>query len=220
MSCVNVVRGFAFLGMLAVLLFGSAGRLDLPFFWAYIGINIALGLIGSVIVDPGLQQERWHPAEQNREFWLMLFIGGPLYLGHLVVAGLDVGRFNWSPRPGLAIQAAATATFAAGWTLVTWAVAANRFFSPVLRIQEERGHRLVATGPYGLVRHPGYAGAIAGFVSGPLLLGSWWALAPATLLSLMVLKRTITEDRFLRAELAGYAEYARRVQYKLIPGVW
>ena len=220
MSYLIIFRGLAFLGVLIALLFGSAGRWDLPFFWAYIGVNVVLGLIGSVTVDPGLQQERWHPAARNREFWLMAFVGGPLYLGHFVVAGLDAGRFHWSDGIGVTTQIAATAVFATGWSLVTWAVIVNRFFSPVVRIQEERGHRLVTSGPYRFVRHPGYIGAIVGFLSGPLLLGSWWALVPAGVLCVGILMRTIAEDRFLHAECAGYAEYAARVRYRLIPGFW
>jgi protein-S-isoprenylcysteine O-methyltransferase Ste14 len=202
------------------MLFGSAGRWDLPFFWAYIGVNVLLGLVGSVTVDPGLQQERWRPSARNREFWLMAFAGGPLYVGHFVVAGLDVGRFHWSRGIGVPTQIAATVVFAAGWSLVTWAVIVNRFFSPVVRIQDERGHRLVTSGPYRFVRHPGYTGAIVGLLSGPLLLGSWWALVPAAGLCVGIVTRTIVEDEFLRAELAGYRDYAARVRYRLIPGIW
>lgn len=220
MSFINVLRGLAFLGVLIALLFGSAGRWDLPFFWAYIGVNVLLGVVGSVTVDPGLQQERWHPAARNREFWLMVFGGGPLYLGQFVVAGLDAGRFHWSHGIGVPVQLAATLVFAAGWSLVTWAVIVNRFFSPVVRIQEERGHRLVTSGPYRFVRHPGYIGAVLAFLSGPLLLGSWWALVPAAALCVAVLLRTIAEDRLLRAEFSGYAGYAARVRFRLIPGIW
>jgi protein-S-isoprenylcysteine O-methyltransferase Ste14 len=134
MSIVNAIRGVAYLGVLVALLFGSAGRWDLPFFWAYIGVNALLGL--------------------------MLFVGGPLYVGHLVVAGLDAGRFHWSHGFSVPIQLVATAAFAAGWGFVTWAVIVNRFFSPVVRIQQERGHHLITSGPYRFVRHPGYAARV------------------------------------------------------------
>jgi protein-S-isoprenylcysteine O-methyltransferase Ste14 len=220
MSFINALRGLAFLGVLVGLLFGSAGRWDLPFFWAYIGVNALLGLVGSLTVDPGLQEERWHPAARTREFWLMLFVGGPLYLAQLVVAGLDAGRFHWSHGIGVTTQIAATAAFTTGWSLVTWALIVNRFFSPVVRIQEERGHRLVTSGPYQFVRHPGYIGAIVGFLSGSLLLGSWWALVPAATLCVGIVMRTIAEDRFLRAEFLGYADYTARVRFRLIPGIW
>jgi len=216
----NVLRGLGFLGMLIGLLFGSAGRWDLPFFWAYVGVNAALWLVGFFMADPALQQERWHPAVRNREFWLIVLVGLPLYLAHLIIAGLDAGRFHWSDHVSRGAQIVGLPVLAASWGLAAWAVVVNRFFSPVVRIQTERGHELITAGPYRYVRHPGYAGVIVGFLSGPVVLGSWWALAPTIPLVLLILRRAITEDRFLRAELIGYADYAKRVRYRLVPGVW
>jgi protein-S-isoprenylcysteine O-methyltransferase Ste14 len=215
----NALRGVAFLGLLIGLLFGSAGRWDLPFFWTYVAVNAALALVGLFLVDPALQQERWHPAVRNMEFWFIALVGLPLYLAHFAIAGLDVGRFHWSEVPRSA-QLAGLPVLAASWALVAWAVVVNRFFSPVVRIQTERGHQLITAGPYRYVRHPGYAGAIAAFLSGPVVLGSWWALAPVVPLILLILRRTTIEDRFLRAELTGYLEYAQRVRYRLLPAVW
>ena len=216
----NLLRGLGFLGLLIALLFGSAGRWDLPFFWAFVAVNLALGLVGFFMVDPALQQERWHPAVRNREFWLVVLVGLPLYLAHLIIAGLDAGRFHWSDHVGRSAQIAALAVLAVSWAFVAWAVVVNRFFSPVVRIQTERGHQLITAGPYQYVRHPGYAGAIVAFPSGAVVLGSWWALVPVVPLVLLILKRTIAEDHFLRAQLTGYAEYAKRVNYRLLPGVW
>src|SRR5207249_4357953 len=102
---------------------------------------------------------------------------------------------------------------------VDWAMI-NRFFSSVVRIQTERGHHVVTVGPYRYVRHPGYAGAIAGFLAGPVVLGSWWAIAAVVPIVAFVLWRTAAEDRFLREKLPGYADYAERVRYRLLPGVW
>ena len=109
---------------------------------------------------------------------------------------------------------------AAGLGLVLWAMAVNRFFSPAVRIQEERGHHVITSGPYRLVRHPGYAGMIvAALCSGPAL-GSWWAILPIAAYILLILRRAAVEDRFLQAELRGYADYARRVRSRLVPGIW
>jgi len=205
--------------LLAAVLFVSAGRLDLPFFWAYLGVNFALmaGLMAGV--DPELMEERWHPAGERAQLLPLVLVGFPLFLAYLAIAGLDAGRFHWSRVPP-GVQIGALVFFAASWALVDWAMVANRFFSSVVRIQTERGHHVVMLGPYRYLRHPGYAGAIIGFLSGPVVLGSWWALAAILPIVALVLRRTAAEDRFLREKLPGYAAYAERVRYRLLPGIW
>lgn len=151
---VDLLRGMGFVVLLTVVLFGSAGRWNLPFFWAYVGVNVALAVAGVFVVDPDLQQERWHPAVRNAEFWVMLLVGLPCFLGHWVVAGLDVGRLHRSDGVSSATQIAALIILGGSWTLVLAAVRVNRFFSPVVRIQTERGHHLVTGGPYQYARHP------------------------------------------------------------------
>ena len=218
-SSLNLLRGFAFLGLIAAVLFVSAGRWDLPFFWAYLGVNVALMAALAGQVDPELMEERWDPAGGRRQLLPLVFCGTPLYVGHLVIAGLDAGRFHWSKIPN-DIQVAGLVLFTVSWALVGWAMVANRFFSSVVRIQAERGHHVVTSGPYRYLRHPGYAAGIVGFLTGPLALGSWWALLPIVPVVAFVLWRTAAEDRFLRRELPGYAAYAERVRYRLLPGVW
>ena len=107
-----------------------------------------------------------------------------------------------------------------GTAITAWAQAVNRFFEPGVRIQTERGHHVVETGPYAIIRHPGYFGACLLFAGTALALGSWWALIPAGFAVLLILIRTEWEDRTLHTELAGYATYAQRVPFRLIPGVW
>ena len=104
--------------------------------------------------------------------------------------------------------------------LSVYAMASNRFFSPVVRIQHERGHTLVTSGPYRFVRHPGYVGAILASACGGVALGSWWSLVPLAPFAALFLRRTAVEDRMLRADLDGYAGYAERVPYRLVPGRW
>lgn len=217
---VDLLRAIGPVALLMVVLFGSAGRWNLPFFWAYIGVTAILALAGMLTVDPDLQQERWHPAARDTEFWVMLLIGLPCVLGHWVVAGLDVGRFHWSDRVSLAAQIAGLIVSGASWRVTIAAMGVNRFFSPVVRIQTERGHHLVTAGPYHYVRHPGYAGAIIGLMSSSLALGSWWAVVPVGPLIGLITARTVSEDRFLQKELPGYVEYANRVRYRLLPGLW
>jgi len=110
--------------------------------------------------------------------------------------------------------------FIPGAALFTWSMAVNPFFEKTVRIQTERGHRVIDTGPYHVVRHPGYVGFFGWSLSVPLLLGSWWAFLPAFAAAIGIVIRTALEDRTLRAELTGYEEYATRVRYRLIPGVW
>ena len=107
-----------------------------------------------------------------------------------------------------------------GMAGLTWALAVNKFFEPSVRIQIDRGHRVVETGPYAIVRHPGYALGYPLFLGMPLALDSLWALIPAILLCPLLVLRTIWEDQTMRVELAGYEEYAQRVPYRLISGVW
>ena len=136
-----------------------------------------------------------------------------------VVAGYDA-RFGWSPRIPTAVQALAFAVFAAGYCFALWAARHNRFFSTVVRIQRERGHHVVDTGPYALVRHPGYAGSIPAHLALPIALGSLWALVPTAAGVAFLIARTAYEDRTLRDELPGYREYVQRVRWRLCPGVW
>jgi protein-S-isoprenylcysteine O-methyltransferase Ste14 len=107
-----------------------------------------------------------------------------------------------------------------GYTLATWAMLANRFFSGVVRIQTERGHEVVASGPYAIVRHPGYSGSLLAALGFPLVLSSVWAFLPLILVFVVSIVRTRLEDRTLQSELPGYAEYANTTRHRLLPGVW
>lgn len=145
-------------------------------------------------------------------------IGGAVALVTLLVAGLDA-RFSWSAISAAA-QGVALVVEMAGPGLSGWAMAVNRFFSRVVRIQADRGQTVVTDGPYRYIRHPGYAGLILHMLGTPILLGSGWALLPAGVMVATMIVRTILEDRMLQAELPGYREYAGRTRWQLIPGVW
>jgi protein-S-isoprenylcysteine O-methyltransferase Ste14 len=105
----------------------------------------------------------------------------------------------------------------AGWY---WPMSVNRFFSAQVRVQQERGHHVIDVGPYAIVRHPGYASFFIMILGMPLALGSYVASIPASAIGLVFIRRVITEDRFLEANLPGYAEYAQRVRFRIVPGVW
>jgi len=137
----------------------------------------------------------------------------------LPVAALDDGRFHWLPVPWW-VCGIGYVLLIAGLAGMTWAESVNKFFEPTVRIQTDRGHRVIDTGPYAIVRHPGYVSGFLVFIGMPLSLGSLWALIPAILLCPLLVLRTIWEDQTLREELAGYEGYTQRVRYRLIPGVW
>jgi len=210
----------------AVILFGSSGRLNWGMAWVYIGMTTAF-TVGSRIImlrkNPDLIAERTKFSDKgdtkpwDKTLMPLVAILGPMVL--LIVAGLDM-RFGWSPKLPLALQVAALVITALGYFLGVWATVVNKFFSAVVRIQRERGHAVVTSGPYQYVRHPGYAGAIVANFAMPLLLDSLWALVPAVLVNCLLIVRTALEDRTLQEELEGYRDYAGRVLYRLLPGVW
>ena len=137
----------------------------------------------------------------------------------LLVAGLDT-LLGWSPPFSVPVKIFALVLIIAGYVLGAYALIENRFFSGMVRIQTERGHQVVSSGPYRWMRHPGYAGALLVYLATPVFLDSSWAFLPAIFLTVALVIRTALEDRTLQEELAGYREYARRVRYRLLPGVW
>ncbi len=143
----------------------------------------------------------------------------PILISIIPLAALDDGRFHWFPVPWWICVLGYTLLIT-GLVGLTWAESVNKFFEPTVRIQADRGHRVIDTGPYAIVRHPGYVSAFLFFTGIPLSLGSVWALIPAILLCPVLVLRTVWEDQTLREELAGYKEYALRVRYRLVPGVW
>ena len=212
------------LPILAALLFIPAGRLDWVMAWILLGVYLAGLFVTSLLaalIDPELARER-RKAPQGAKSWdkLLIHLSNLLFfLVMLPLSGLDK-RFGWSPQVHLAVQIIALVGFVLGYGLVGWAMASNRFFSAIVRIQDNRGHVVASGGPYRYVRHPGYVGMITMLLVAPLVLGSLWALLPAGLAALLYVVRTAMEDKTLHEELAGYAEYARRVRYRLLPGVW
>ncbi len=140
-------------------------------------------------------------------------------LGTLAVAGLDQ-RFHWTRPQQWPVPATGFVLFLLGWGVVSWSMTSNRFFSSVVRIQEDRGHAVADRGPYGLVRHPGYLAMIVSILGVPLIFESLWAFIGAASYAVTMIVRTLLEDRTLRLELAGYEDYAARVPYRLVPGLW
>jgi protein-S-isoprenylcysteine O-methyltransferase Ste14 len=204
----------------AVALFASAGTFAIPVFWAYLAIMAAVAVASLTMLDRELLQERMRPGGQKPPLGLMPFAMIVLLL-HFIVAGLDRGRLHLSDTVPTWLQAVALAVLAATYVMVLWAMRVNRFFSSVVRIQSDRGQFVVTIGPYAVIRHPGYLAGILVIVASGIALGSWLAAALLIVTSLpFLLYRAITEDRMLLAQLPGYREYAARVRWRLVPGLW
>jgi len=209
----------AFIVGLAVALFASAGTIWILGFWIYIAFFVAIMVAALAGLDPDLLRERMRPGGQKPPVALRLF-SGVLFL-HWIIAGLDRGRLHVSDTVPLWLQAAGFVVLAGGEALCFWAMRENRFFSSVIRIQTDRGQHVVSTGPYAVIRHPGYTAGILIMAASGIALGSWLATAVLDVSMLpFLLYRAITEDRFLRAELQGYSDYAARVRWRLVPGIW
>ena len=203
----------------AAVLFAAAGTVAIRGFWAYLAIFAVVMIVSFAALDPDLLRERMQPGGKKPPLALRVF--SLVLLMHWIVAGLDRGRFHWSDDVPGWLQGICLFTVGSGYALALWAMRVNRFFSSVIRIQTDRGQRVVTTGPYAFVRHPGYtAGILIIAASGPAL-GSWLAASLVMIFSLpFLLYRAITEDRILQVELAGYSAYAARVRWRLIPGIW
>jgi len=216
---------FTIILMLAVL-FLSAGRLDWWEGWVYAGFTLVILIVSRVVMlmnDPDMIIERMAAGqEDNVKPWDKILV--PLIALYLplitwIVAGLDA-RFGWSPDLPDSIQIAALLVNFATSMFSIWATFANRFFSSHVRIQADRGHTVVRTGPYRFMRHPGYASSIVSWLSTPIFFSSIWTCIPTILTITGYVIRTALEDRTLQEELPGYIEYTQEVRYRLFPGIW
>jgi protein-S-isoprenylcysteine O-methyltransferase Ste14 len=209
--------------MVALFLFLSAGRWDWTMGWAVVGI-VALWVIatGLAVIPryPELLAERLGPRKGGKT-WDAAIMGvvGLGTIARYIVAGLDV-RLGWTTGMPSALPVIGLVITVLGYALVVWATGSNAFFSQIVRVQKERGHAVATGGPYRFVRHPSYVGTILVELAIPIMLGSWWALIPGGLDAILFVVRTALEDKTLQAELDGYSDYAARVCYRLLPGVW
>jgi protein-S-isoprenylcysteine O-methyltransferase Ste14 len=221
----KTIARFALVLLLPVSLFFIAGRWDWWQGWVFIGVYILSVIISRALValkNPDLIKERARFTKaEGVKSWDKIIAPIVVFLPLLVVviAALNV-RYAWPPQIPLWLQFAGLAGMVLGYAFSTWAMLSNRFFSAAVRIQTDRGHSVVSAGPYRFIRHPGYAGGVLFDLCFPLLLGSLWALVPTGIVLAMVFVRTVLEDRTLQEELPGYKEYAERVRYRLLPGIW
>ncbi len=214
------IRFFIHLAVLLV----SAGRIWWINAWVYFGLYLLVQIIYAIIMikkNPEVLDARGKTFREDTKTYDKVFFALwlPMIVVTLVVAGLDAVRFEWSSmHPGLAAAGVVLSIPASAFVL--WAMAVNRHFEGTVRIQYDRAHEVCTLGPYRVVRHPGYAGVIITHLTAPFILGSWWALVPSAVTSILVVVRTALEDRTLQDELQGYKEYAGRVRFRLLPGIW
>ncbi|MEZ5833782.1 MAG: isoprenylcysteine carboxylmethyltransferase family protein [Dongiaceae bacterium] len=210
---------------MAVLLFVPAGTLNWPAGWLYL-VEFALASFAMtrwmLRHNPELLAERMRPLiQRDQKTWdkalMTAFI--LLWCTWFVVMGLDAMRYGWSHVP-VALQVLGALMVLVAMYIIFLTVRANTFAAPVVKIQKERGHHVVSDGPYAIVRHPMYAGALLLMAATPLMLGSWWGLATAPILIVLLGTRAVMEERTLMRELDGYTAYAARVRHRLVPMVW
>ncbi len=204
-------------------LFLAAGRLDLPRAWLFGAVLLACFLAGGLVVvhrSPEIINQRGQRKPGTR-WWDWLFLAGyvPLIFAIPLVAGLDVGRFHWSSLGTRSALLGVGMHLLAG-ALLAWAMMTNPHFETMVRIQNDRDHQVVTSGPYRFVRHPGYVAGILLSASVPLIVGSAWALIPAAGIAVLYILRTALEDQTLRQELPGYEQYTTQTKHRLLPLIW
>jgi protein-S-isoprenylcysteine O-methyltransferase Ste14 len=220
----RIVQVTLFTTLWIVALFVAAGRWDWTRGWLFVALYLAgMGALAAIVrrTQPDLLAARaqWRRKDAKPFDKVFLAIFAPLATAQPAVAGLDVERFHWSSMPPRVLYAG-IALFVPAFALMAWAMAVNPHAETTVRIQTDRGHRVVTAGPYRFVRHPMYVGAMLLYVASALVLGSLWALVTAGLIAGALVCRTALEDRTLRRELPGYEDFASRTRYRLVPGLW
>ncbi len=209
----------------AAVLFGAAGTMNWIEGWAFLAVFFLCSLIVTELIyqrDPALLAERMSsPVQKDQPIWDRIFLPvvGLLFFGWIAAMGYDAGRMHWSHMP-VWLEVVGAVGVALGFWIVGRVFFENTFLAPVVKIQGDRGHKVISTGPYAVVRHPMYSGAALLIVCSALLLGSWIGVAASLALLFAIAIRAVFEERLLRTSLDGYNDYAARVRYRLVPHIW
>jgi protein-S-isoprenylcysteine O-methyltransferase Ste14 len=220
-----VVKTLIWLAIMAALMFVPAGTIRWPQAWAYLAELSVTGVLITTwlyVHDPALLAQRIaSPVQREQAAWDRIFMICMIafFVAWMVIMGLDAVRFGTSHVPVWAQAVGAIAILISQY--VFWLVfRANSYAAPVVKIQQERGHAIATSGPYAIVRHPMYAGAILFLFGTPLLLGSWYGVALAPVIVVGFAVRAVLEERTLAAQFPDYADYAARVRYRFVPLIW
>jgi protein-S-isoprenylcysteine O-methyltransferase Ste14 len=219
-----ITQNAIWVATLGDLLFVPAGTLRWPAAWLFLVLLGGLGLVGGLWfakANPGLLAERMQPMmqkDQPKADKIFMMVLGPIAMIWLIVMGLDQ-RYQWSGM-SLGVQILGLALFVLSLVISFWVMQENTFAAPVVKIQADRGHQVIRTGPYAFVRHPMYSGVIFFFLGVALLLGSWWGAAITPIFIGLFAVRSVIEEKTLIAGLQGYRDYVEQVRYRLVPGIW
>jgi protein-S-isoprenylcysteine O-methyltransferase Ste14 len=215
----------AMLTIMMVVFYVSAGRTDIPRSWFLFSVVFVYFVASNLTLyryNPSLLIQRLKIRREGSKTWDEVLVRVSNLTALLLVpavAGLDMGRYQWSSL-GLSYAVLGVVSLVVASVLINWAMIENPYFEPTVRIQDDRDHHVVTTGPYAIIRHPGYLSGILWLASIPLILGSLYAFAPVALYTVLMSLRTYLEDKTLQEELPGYTEYAERVKSRLFPGIW
>lgn len=209
--------------ILGLMLFLPAGTFAwIRGWWFIAAYSIAL-LVSMAVLwrsNPEIFVARARVARDTKSWDYAFLIGFVLaYTAVLPLAAFDDARFRWLPTPGWVVVLGYV-LLAGSFGLMIWAQMVNRHFEPGVRIQSDRGHTVIETGPYAVIRHPGYVAGSLMVTGTALSLGSLWALIPAAFATVVLIGRTLMEERTLHADLPGYASYMGRVRFRWLPGIW
>jgi protein-S-isoprenylcysteine O-methyltransferase Ste14 len=225
MAVREIVQTTLWLIAMGAILFTAAGDWHWPQAWMFLGENgVSAVAVASWLArhDPALLKARTsRPFHPDQRLWDRFFLAGAgiAFVGWLVAMGVDARRFGWSSTPVWA-QALGAMLIALCMIFVWQVFRYNSFAAPQVRIQADRGQHVITAGPYRIVRHPMYAAVILYFSGVPLLLGSCWGLLPIPFFIAGLGARAVGEERMLRQALPGYDDYAKRVRFRLFPGLW
>ena len=216
----RIVQTISTLIFQCILLFVSAWSLSWNWAWIFIATGVIILVINYIVLPREVIEERGRKKENVKKWDKILMTMNIIpVLGIYVLSGLDY-RFNWSNNLHYSIHIIGLIVLFLGAMLFTWSMVSNKFFSTMVRIQDERGHQVAIEGPYKYVRHPGYVDFILMALATTIALGSIVALSMSCLVSVIFIICTTLEDKILHIELKGYEEYSKKVKYRLIPLIW
>ncbi|UCE16279.1 MAG: isoprenylcysteine carboxylmethyltransferase family protein [Candidatus Bathyarchaeota archaeon] len=208
-----------------IIFFISAGHTNVPRAWIFFSATFVYLIVSTAALykfNPELLVHRLKRKREDSKLWDEILVRAnnlTVLIAVPATAGLDVGRFHWSDL-GIETAVLGFAPFIVSTILLNWAMIVNLHFEPTVRIQKDRDHKVITSGPYKIVRHPGYLAGVLFTSSIPLILGSILTFIPTGIYILLIITRTLLEDKTLQKELEGYPEYAKKVKHKLIPRIW